>query len=65
MIKHLNDEFESFMKIENRDFMRFNDPDCKWMEKSLDVVPFMKNSGSILRTPEDVFGVCREVNNEN
>lgn len=65
MLKHLNDEFQSFMKKENRDFMQFNDPACKWMEKKLDAMPFMNNPYVALRDPEDVLGICREVNNEN
>lgn len=33
MTKHLNDEFESFMKEEDREFMSFNNPKCKWLGK--------------------------------
>lgn len=61
MVKHLNDEFESFMKMENRDFMQFNDPACKWMEKKPEVMPFMNKPSSTLRSPEDIFGTCKEV----
>lgn len=62
MVKHLNDEFESFMKMENRDFMQFNDPDCKWMEKTPEIPSFVnkKYDNSRLMSPEQLFGEAIE-----
>lgn len=59
MLSHLNEEFVLFMTEENRNFMQFNDPACKWKEEKLDVMPFMNNQHVALRDPDDVFGSCR------
>lgn len=62
MVKHLQEEFVDYMTDENRSFMAFKDPDCKFCtypnnEKGVDVPSFL-SSGTGMRTlsPAELFG---------